>query len=233
MKSVGSVRMVPRLGNPYDQIVHPTTEFGGLLCHVVGERGMGRTALIGKLVRDAFDHPNPPIVVMRGGRGECDPSFARSLVPNRTVTEIRNDAPFRYDLFGINVFEEPDARLMSFWQTTIRQICVTKPVDRGLLVILDRGDEIFDYSVTPAPNIFDMQYLLRSLRIFTCSLVVCTETDIDIPPRFRSLFSFTVYLPGAVTRIDDLRYTSTLNLQPGHALIKRMNGTEEVITFEE
>jgi len=224
---------VLRSGNLYDRIVHPTTEFGGSLCHVIGEKGMGKTALIGKMVRDGFAHPHPPIVVVRGAGSDLVPSWIRRMVPDRTVTVIRRDVPFQYDLFGVNVVEEPDTDLLPFWQTTIRRICATKPVDRGVLVILDRGDEVFDYTTVPTSTILDMRYLLQDLRIFTCSLVVCTDTTIAMPPRFRSLFPFTVYLPGAVTRIDDFRYTSTLELPPGHALIKHAIGIEEVYQFEE
>ena len=224
---------VPRSANLYDQIVHPTTEFGGSLCHVIGEKGVGKTALIGKMVRDGFAHPHPPIVVVRGAGSDLVPSWIRRMVPDRTVTVIRRDVPFQYDLFGVNVVEEPDTDLLTFWYTTIRQICATKPSDRGVLLILDNGEEVFDYTAVQTPAILDMRYLLHDLRIFTCSLVVCTDTTIAMPPRFRSLFPFTIYLPGAVTRIDDLRYTSTLELPPGHALIKHVIGTEEVYQFEE
>lgn len=219
---------VPRSANLYDQIVHPTTEFGGSLCHVIGEKGMGKTALIGKMLRDGVTHPNPPIVVVRGAGGDLELTEIRRVVPDRPVTVIRQTDPFHYNLFGINVVEEPDTDLLPFWQTTIRKICATKPVDRGVLVILDRGDEVFDYTAVPTSTILDMRYLLQDLRIFTCSLVVCTDTTIAMPPRFRSLFPFTIYLPGAVTRIDDLRYTSTLALPPDYVLIKHAIGTEEV-----
>ncbi len=43
--TAGSVMAVPRSAYLYDQIVHPTTEFGGSFCHVIGEKGMGKTAL--------------------------------------------------------------------------------------------------------------------------------------------------------------------------------------------